>query len=142
MILLIAVQSGSIYKDGVEYTGLTWAGTPSTAIQLNWDGEKGAILNSDNTLTDITALPTWATNAVAAHAAVIPPLTPRQARLALFNLGILDDVEAAIVTPEHRIWWDYSTFIERNHPLVVGVLSALGKTSAEIDTMFRDAYLT
>jgi hypothetical protein len=67
---------------------------------------------------------------------IIPTLTMRQARLALLNLGLLDEVEAAITSTENRIWWDYSTTVERNNPLVISVLAALGKSSAEIDALF------
>jgi hypothetical protein len=67
---------------------------------------------------------------------IIPTLTMRQARLSLLDAGLLDEVEAAITTPENRIWWDYSTTVERSHPLVDAVLTALGKTETEIDSMF------
>lgn len=70
---------------------------------------------------------------------VIPTLTMRQARLALLDVGLLDEVEAAITTLENRIWWDYSTTVERSHPLVKAVLGALGKTEAQVDDMFIDA---
>ena len=66
-------------------------------------------------------------------------ITMRQARLALLDAGLLDEVEAAITTPENRIWWDYSTTVERNHPLVDAVLIALGKSPEEIDQMFIEA---
>ena len=72
---------------------------------------------------------------------IIPTLTMRQARLSLLDAGLLDEVEAAITTTENRIWWDYSTTVERSHPLVNAVLTALGKTETEIDTMFIDAAL-
>jgi hypothetical protein len=72
---------------------------------------------------------------------VIPTLTMRQARLSLLGAGLLDEVEAAITAPENRIWWDYSTTVERNHPLVDAVLTALGKTETEIDEMFIAAAL-
>ena len=72
---------------------------------------------------------------------VIPTLSMRQARLALLDAGLLDEVEAAITTTENQIWWDYSTTVERNHPLVNAVLTALGKTETEIDDMFIDAAL-
>lgn len=75
----------------------------------------------------------------AAKPVVIPTLSMRQARLALLSLGLLDDVEAAITTIENRIWWDYSATVERSNPLVISVLTALGKTSAEIDSMFISA---
>ena len=70
---------------------------------------------------------------------IIPMLTMRQARLSLLSADLLDEVEAAITTPENRIWWDYSTIVERNHPLVDAVLTALGKTSEDIDQMFIEA---
>ena len=70
---------------------------------------------------------------------IIPTLTMRQARLALLDAGLLDEVEAAITTPENRIWWDYSTTVERTHPLVDAVLTALGKSPEEIDEMFIEA---
>jgi hypothetical protein len=72
---------------------------------------------------------------------IIPTLTMRQARLALLDAGLLDEVEVAITTPENRIWWDYSTTVERSHPLVNVVLTALGKTATEIDSMFIEANL-
>jgi hypothetical protein len=72
---------------------------------------------------------------------IIPTLTMRQARLALLDDGLLDEVEAAITTPSDRIWWDYSTTVERSHPLVNAVLTALGKTETEMDDMFIEANL-
>ena len=70
---------------------------------------------------------------------VIPTLSMRQARLALLGAGLLDEIEAAITTPENRIWWDYSTTVERNHPLVCSVLDSLGKSAGEIDALFVEA---
>lgn len=70
---------------------------------------------------------------------VIPTITMRQARLALLGAGLLDEIEAAITTPENRIWWDYSTTVERNHPLVCSVLDSLGKSAGEIDALFVEA---
>ncbi len=75
----------------------------------------------------------------AAKPVIIPTLSMRQARIALLNMGLLDEVEAAITTTENRIWWDYSPSVERSNPLVIEVLTALGKTSAEIDAMFISA---
>lgn len=70
---------------------------------------------------------------------VIPDISMRQARLALLADGLLDDIEAAITQPDDKIWWDYSTTVERQHPLVDTVLAALGKTSEDIDQMFIEA---
>ena len=71
----------------------------------------------------------------------IPTITMRQARMMLLNEGLLDEVNLAITTPEQKIWLDYSTTVERNHPLVNAVLTALGKTETEINDMFIAAAL-
>ena len=63
----------------------------------------------------------------------------RQARLALLADGLLATVDSAITTDEQKIWWEYSTVVERSHPLVIEVLTALGKTDEEIDNMFIGA---
>ena len=70
---------------------------------------------------------------------VIPNISMRQARLALLADGLLDDIEAAMSTPEYKIWWEYSTVVERNNPLVEQVLAILGKSDEEIDQMFIGA---
>lgn len=70
---------------------------------------------------------------------VIPDISMRQARLALLADGLLDDVEAALSTPEYKIWWEYSTVVERNNYLVNDVLKILGKSDEEIDQMFIGA---
>jgi hypothetical protein len=72
-------------------------------------------------------------------------VTMRQARLALFGAGLLDDVEAAIdALPEPqktaaRIEWDHSQTVERNRGLVVQLGTALGLTPAQIDQLFITA---
>ena len=81
----------------------------------------------------------WIAPAPVPQPVIIPTLSMRQARLALLSLGLLDEVEAAITTTENRIWWDYSPSVERSNPLVIAVLTALGKTSTEIDAMFISA---
>lgn len=106
----------------------------------------GAYLRSGNDSSEYQQYLAWLSEGNTPEPADIPPviiptLTMRQARLALLGVGLLDEVEAAITTPENRIWWDYSTTVERNHPLVNAVLTALGKTEAEIDDMFIGAAL-
>jgi hypothetical protein len=71
----------------------------------------------------------------------IPTLNRRQAKLYLLQIGILDDVEALITTPTTKIWWNDTAVFERDHPLVNQVLTALNKSSAQIDEMFIQAAL-
>lgn len=70
----------------------------------------------------------------------IPPaLTRAQFKLALLQLGLLDDIEAAIAaSPERALQINYleRSEFERQHPLVVAMGQALGKSEAEIDAVF------
>ncbi|TXH53543.1 MAG: hypothetical protein E6Q97_13090 [Desulfurellales bacterium] len=84
----------------------------------------------------------------AARAALNRSLTVvsmRQARLALLQAGLLDDVEAAInALPEPqraaaRIEWDYSSQVARTQPLVLQLAPALGLNEAQLDALFVTA---
>lgn len=57
----------------------------------------------------------------------------RQARLALYETGKLDDVELLVQeNPVAKIEWEYATVVERNHPLV----KMLNMTEEELDSLF------
>lgn len=75
-------------------------------------------------------------------------VTPRQAKLALLSVGLLDDVEAAIASiPDPalkrtaQIEWEYAQEIKRGWPLLVQVADAMGMTSADLDELFTQAAL-
>lgn len=59
-------------------------------------------------------------------------ISVRQAKLALLNAGLLDDIEAMIEKSEKsvQISWEYATEFERNNPLILS-LGALMKMSEE-----------
>lgn len=67
----------------------------------------------------------------------ITQVTMRQARLALLQAGLLDAVEAHVVTPEQRIWWDYSTVVEKNNEVVNDVCTGLGITTEQVTQLFE-----
>lgn len=71
---------------------------------------------------------------------VIKPLsvTPRQAKLALLSLGLLDDVETAITNSGKaaQIEWDNALSFERTSPLLITLCSSIGLTSEQLDDMF------
>lgn len=75
----------------------------------------------------------------------LPPtkVTARQARRALLEVGLLDDVEAALdsITDEAlkkkiKIDWEYATEIERNSEFVAMITEKLGMTSEQVEGLF------
>jgi hypothetical protein len=72
-------------------------------------------------------------------------VTMRQARLALFQQGLLANVQTAIdglSEPQKtvtQISWDYAQTVKRDDDLVAGISTALGLDSAALDHLFTAA---
>jgi hypothetical protein len=96
---------------------------------------------------EVTEVPFTAEEELASSVPAPPPtvVTMRQARLALFNSGMLPAVEAAIAAMEGapgdlaRIDWEYAATVNRNDPLVVGLSAALAIDDAQLDALFTAA---
>ena len=75
----------------------------------------------------------------------LPPpveaVSPRQARLALLEAGLLDRVAAVIATASKadQISWEFATEIRRDDPLIATIGSALNLSSDQIDVIFKYA---
>ena len=123
--------------------------TNSTSIIRTTDG---AFIPADPANADFAAYQQWlAEGNTPDPADPTPPqvpqqVTPRQARLALLQIGKLDAVSAALAAipdPAQRtaaqIEWEYATVIERNSPLVTSLAAGLGLTAADIDALFEAA---
>lgn len=69
-------------------------------------------------------------------------VTMRQAKLALLQFGILQQVNTAIASmtgvqgEAARIEWEYATTVKRNALLVTQIASAFGLTDEQLDQMF------
>lgn len=68
-------------------------------------------------------------------------VTMRQARLALLNAGLLDDVELVIAAAgrEAQQEWEYAAVVDRSNPAVAAVQQQKALTDAQIDDLFREA---
>lgn len=71
-------------------------------------------------------------------------ITPRQAKIALLQAGLLDDVEAAVAAiPDEttrriaQVEWEYAQEVRRDWPLLVQVAAQMGLTDAQVDELFR-----
>jgi hypothetical protein len=70
-------------------------------------------------------------------------VTPFQAKVALLNAGVLDEVQALISAPTTDLKivlaWSNVTRFERLSPMVAGIATALGWTDEELDDLFDAA---
>lgn len=66
-------------------------------------------------------------------------ITMRQARLALYQSGLLSEVETIIsgMPQDSQIEWEFAATVERSHPLVALLASELPLTEAELDDLFE-----
>ena len=80
-----------------------------------------------------------AARAQARRAALV--CTPRQARRALIEAGLLGAVTAWIATAdaETQIDWEFATEIRRDWPPIAACAAALGLTAAQLDGLFIQA---
>lgn len=80
--------------------------------------------------------------AASAFAMQVPQqVSMRQARLALLDVGLLDDVEAIITAAGRaaQIEWEYAATVDRNHPVIAIVQQQQGMTDSQIDALFTSA---
>lgn len=68
-------------------------------------------------------------------------ITPRQCRLQLLAMSLLDDVEAAIDTmgAAAKIEWEYALEVKRTYSLVAAMQQLFSWSDAEMDTFFAEA---
>jgi hypothetical protein len=67
------------------------------------------------------------------------PVTPRQIRMALSQIGLRKEIEDWVETQDIVVKdsWTFATQFERTHPLILMCASALNKSEAEIDGLFE-----
>jgi len=79
---------------------------------------------------------------------VVPAtISPRQIRLWLVTHGVslssvdaaIDSIENELLREQTKIEWEFSPYVERNHPMINTLGAALGLTGEQIDTAFIEA---
>lgn len=78
---------------------------------------------------------------VLAPAPIPNSVLPHKMRLALLNVGKLEDVTTAVSnsTEENKIYWEYAIEFNRNDPLFLFFVAELGFTESQVDDLFRFA---
>ena len=111
----IDTATQTVYRDGCEMVDGRW--------QYKW------------TVRDLTP-----EEIEARYKASIPQVvTIRQAKLALLQAGLLDDVEAAMTQADRatQIEWEYATEFRRDWPALIAMQPLLGLTDTQIDDLFK-----
>jgi hypothetical protein len=73
------------------------------------------------------------------QAAIPVSVTPAQAKIALYEAGLLDQVETLVADYPYRpvsIWWTSALAFERGHAYLQAIGYELGLTDEEIDALF------
>ena len=64
-------------------------------------------------------------------------ITPRQLRLQLLAISLLDEVETLCNADKAMsIWFEYSIDFQRNHDMLQAMATQLGMTDADMDNFF------
>ena len=80
MKLTIVPSDNAVCVDGAGTLHLSWEGTPANIHAVQWKDESGWIEYNDGTPNeDITVLPAWTNNAIAAWTVANTPLPPTPA---------------------------------------------------------------
>lgn len=122
-------QRGALWLD--TDGALKCSGGAPTAAH-DWDKKNGVWVLNETKKAEL--------DAAARKAAVPHVVTMRQAKLALLQAGLLDEVDAAIAaeaTPKAiKIEWEYASEVQRDWVNTLGLAEMLGLSDEQLDNLF------
>ena len=142
---IVRMMSNAVYlryngKFYVDYLTDDSVGIPEGVYYLGGIAEDGTVTDLIGDASQFPhAFPQSASAPAGSEGLSAITITPRQARLALLQSGLLDAVEAMVAAQPRavQIQWDFATEINRFDLLVCEMLTALGLTSDQVDTLFN-----
>lgn len=136
-VAFMALLAGTLWRLEKDDTAHAWV-----AIEDNSTIERFDFTRADFPDAQPPALPEYVPEVVAVPEVV----TQRQARLALLQMGKLDEAEAALngitdaaLRKAALIEWEFANEIRRDHPLIAQISAALNLTEQQIDQLFMRA---
>lgn len=99
------------------------------------------VRRTGNTEVSMVENEKWVIQTLVQPSADVATVSARQARLALLNANLLDDVESLVATQPAsvRITWEYATEISRDNIILNQLAVNLGLTEEDLDNLFDEA---
>jgi hypothetical protein len=141
---MVLIKENNMGSNQTSWALLNSQGLVETFLRIdlpeNWEPSEGYSIVADDELPE-----GW--QRVSEQIVVPATISARQIRLWLINNGYsLANVEAAIngitdpiVRDSRLVEWEYAPYIERTHPMLISLASALGLTEQQVDQAFIEA---
>jgi hypothetical protein len=117
--------SPSIPPEAIPISDEDWAEWSQASQRKRW--QDGALVDAPAPASGPPPVPT--------------SITARQARLALLQADLLDQVDAAVAKADRaaQVEWQYASTIDRHSTLVASLAASVPLTDAQLDQLFKAA---
>ncbi len=122
------------------YSNARWADAEHRNVLVDIDGKPWSVPVTHRFYADMTVQGVEIADYVTPAPEVPHEITAYQARIALLDAGLLDDIDAQMssleVAPAAKIAWEYATVWLRDSVFIAELAPALGLSGAQIDALF------